>query len=65
MNNSVESLESKIADYKSKICYVWKFGTPFERGQVLSTLGNHLGKSITPEELTDEQKIKLGLNLEN
>jgi len=65
MNNSVESLKSKIDDYKNKICYVWKFGTPFERGQVLSTLGNHLGKSITPEELTDEQKIKLGLNLEN
>lgn len=65
MNNSVESLKSKIEDYKNKLAYVWKFGTPFQRGQVLSTLGNHLGKSITPEELTDEQKIKLGLNLEN
>ena len=38
LNNSVESLESKIDEYKNKICYVWKFGTPYERGQVISTL---------------------------
>jgi hypothetical protein len=65
LDNSVESLKSGIDDYKNKLCYVWKFGTPFQRGQVLSTLGNHLGKPITPEELTDEQKKKLGLDLEN
>ena len=65
MNNSVDSLKSEIDDYKNKLCYVWKFGTPFQRGQVLSTLGNHLGKPITPEDLTDEQKKKLGLDLEN
>ena len=65
LDNSVESLKSEIDDYKNKLCYVWKFGTPFQRGQVINTLGNHLGKAITPDDLTDEQKNKLGLDLEN
>jgi hypothetical protein len=65
MNNSVDSLKSQIDDYKNKIAYVWKFGTPFQRGQVLNTLSNHLGREIKIDELSDEQKIKLGLDLEN
>ena len=65
LDNSVESLKSEIDEYKNKLCYVWKFGTPFQRGQVLNTLGNHLGKPITPDDLNDEQKKKLGLDLEN
>ena len=65
LDNSVESLKSEIDDYKNKLCYVWKFGTPFQRGQVLNTLGNHLGKPIESADLTDEQKKKLGLDLEN
>lgn len=65
LNDSVESLQSEIDEYKNKLCYVWKYGNPFQRGQVLNTLGNHLGKPITPDDLTDEQKIKLGLDLEN
>lgn len=65
LDNSVESLISEIDDYKNKLCYVWKFGTPLQRGQVLNTLGNHLGKPIEPTDLTDEQKKKLGLDLEN
>lgn len=65
LNDSVESLQSEIDEYKNKLCYVWKFGTPFQRGQVLNTLGNHLGKPITPDDLNDEQKKKLGLDLDN
>jgi len=61
LNNSVESLEAKICDYKNKLCYVWKYGTPYEKGQVLGTLGNHIGYAITPKDLTDEQKLKIGL----
>ena len=65
MNNSINSLESEIEDFKNKLCYVWEYGTPHQRKQVLSTLGNHFGKPITLEELNEEQKKKLGLNLEN
>lgn len=65
MNTSIESVKEEIEDYKNKLAYVWKFGTPFQRGQVISTLGQHLGKPITPDDLTDEQKKKLGLDLEN
>ena len=65
MNNSIESVKEDIEDYKNKLAYVWKFGSPFQRGQVISTLGQHLGKPITPEDLTDKQKKKLGLDLEN
>lgn len=65
MNNSINSLESEIEDFKNKLCYVWEYGTPQQRKQVLSTLGNHFGKPITLEELNEEQKKKLGLNLEN
>ena len=65
MNNSIKSVKEEIEDYKNKLAYVWKFGTPFQRGQVISTLGQHLGKPITPDDLTDEQKKKLGLDLEN
>ena len=61
LNNLVESLEAKICDYKNKLCYVWKYGTPYEKGQVLGTLGNHIGYAITPKDLTDEQKLKIGL----
>lgn len=64
MNNSVESLKVEIEDYKNKLCYVWKYGTPYQRGQVISTLSNHLGKPITPDDLNDDQKKKLGLDLE-
>jgi hypothetical protein len=32
---------------------------------VLNTLSNHLGREIKIDELSDEQKIKLGLDLEN
>ena len=35
MNNSVESLKLEIEDYKNKLCYVWKYGTPYQRGQKL------------------------------
>ena len=65
MNSSVENLKTEIEDYKTKLAYVWKFGTPFQRGQVLNTLSNHLGREIKIDELSDEQKIKLGLDLEN
>ena len=65
MNNSIESVKEQIEDYKNKLAYVWKFGSPFQRGQVIATLGQHLGKPITPDDLTDEQKKKLGLDLEN
>lgn len=65
MNNSIESVKEQIEDYKNKLAYVWKFGSPFQRGQVIATLGQHLGKPITPDDLTDKQKKKLGLDLEN
>tara|TARA_B100001057_G_scaffold117565_2_gene116152 strand:- start:4191 stop:4748 length:558 start_codon:yes stop_codon:yes gene_type:complete len=61
LTSSVESLETKIEDYKNKLAYVWKYGTPYQRGQVLSTLGNHIGYAIQPEDLTKEQKEKIGL----
>lgn len=64
MNNSVESLKVQIDGYKNKIAYVWKYGTPYQRGQVIQTLGQHLGKPITIEDLNDEQKKKIGLDLE-
>lgn len=64
MMNSVKQLESQIDEYKNKLAYVWKYGTPFQRGQVISTLGSALGKPIMPEDLSDEQKKKLGLDLE-
>ena len=60
INKSVDSLEINIETYKQKICYVWKYGTPYQRGQVLQTLGNHLGIPINPDDLTDEQKKKIG-----
>ena len=64
LNNSVESLESKIDEYKNKICYVWKFGTPYERGQVISTLQTALGVQINIDDLNDNQRKKLGLKNE-
>ena len=64
MNTSVTSLETKIEDYKNKIAYVWEYGTPFQRRQVLGTLSNHLGRKINVEDLTDEQKIKIGIDLD-
>lgn len=60
INKSVDTLEIKIEEYKTKIAYVWKYGTPFQRGQVLQTLGTHLGIPINPDDLTDEQKNKIG-----
>ena len=64
LNNSVESLESKIDEYKNKICYVWKFGTPYERGQVISTLQTALGVQINIDDLNDNHRKKLGLKNE-
>ena len=31
MMNSVKQLESQIDEYKNKLAYVWKYGTPSER----------------------------------
>ncbi len=64
MNTSVTSLETKIEDYKNKIAYVREYGTPLQRRQVLGTLSNHLGRKINVEDLTDEQKIKIGIDLD-
>ena len=64
MNSSVENLKTEIEDYKTKLAYVWKFGTPLQRRQVISTLSNHLGRNIDVEDLTDEQKIKIGIDLD-
>lgn len=64
MNTSVTSLQTKIEDYKNKIAYVWKYGTTIQRMQVLGTLSNHLGRKIKVEDLTDEQKIKIGIDLD-
>jgi len=64
MNSSVENLKTKIEDYKNKIAYVWKYGTTLQRKQVLSTLSNHLGRPIDVEDLTDEQKVKIGIDLD-
>tara|TARA_R110000764_G_scaffold128252_2_gene216002 strand:- start:126 stop:695 length:570 start_codon:yes stop_codon:yes gene_type:complete len=64
MNISVESLKTNIEDYKNKIAYVWKYGTTLQRKQVLGTLSKHLGRTIDVEDLTDEQKIKIGIDLD-
>ena len=65
LNNSVKSLESTIDEYKNKLCYVWKYGTPYERGQVINTLQVHiLGITISVNDLNDDQKKKLGLQNE-
>ena len=55
LNNSVKSLESTIDEYKNKLCYVWKYGTPYERGQVINTLQT-LGITISVNDLNDEKK---------
>ena len=60
INSSVDTLKTKIEDYRNKLAYVWKYGTPYQRGQVLSTLGAHLGVPINPDDLSDEQKQKIG-----
>ncbi len=64
MNNSVQTLERQIDEYKNKLCYVWEFGTPMERLNVINTLAQHLGKRIDVKDLTEKQKKKLGLDLE-
>jgi hypothetical protein len=64
MNNSVKTLETQIDEYRNKLCYVWKFGTPMERLNVINTLAQHLGKRIDVKDLTEKQKKKLGLDLE-
>tara|TARA_Y100000287_G_scaffold180714_1_gene175920 strand:+ start:801 stop:1364 length:564 start_codon:yes stop_codon:yes gene_type:complete len=64
LTNSVNSLKGKIDEYKNKLCYVWKYGTPFERGQVINTLQTALGITISVDDLNDDQKKKLGLQNE-
>jgi hypothetical protein len=57
--NSIEVLTSKIGTLKTTLAYVWEYGSVEERMSVINTLGNHLNKKISLEDLSDEIKDKI------
>tara|TARA_Y100000389_G_scaffold192338_1_gene219652 strand:+ start:1467 stop:2024 length:558 start_codon:yes stop_codon:yes gene_type:complete len=57
--NSIEVLTSKIGNLKTTLAYVWEYGNVEERMSVINTLGKHLNKKISLEDLSDEIKNKL------
>jgi len=56
---SIEKLNSKISHYKTTLAYIWRYGSPFQRQQVIGTLSNHLGKKIDLDSLSDKIKDML------
>lgn len=56
---SIEVLTSKIGNLKTTLAYVWEHGSVEERMNVINTLGNHLNKKISLEDLSDEIKDKI------
>ena len=57
--NSIEVLTSKIGTLKTTLAYVWEYGSVEERMSVINTLGKHLNKKISLEDLSDEIKDKI------
>lgn len=56
---SIDLVKGKIEQLRTTLAYVWEYGNPKERMNVIQTLSSHFGKKINIEDLSDEIKDKL------